>query len=293
MKYGEEQKYEIKSDTIYLNERFNPLLVDSGFIQCLVMTPQCEISRAIYDPVVDVYSFGMVMVELLTGSVHRGPSNELVPMHINPEVLRASFDEDAGPDWDPVKGRLSDLAISCVSPSVYDRPTSLEIKDQLTRIHRAMGTIVNNSLFPLDEFDEQHAVMICQLCNIPCNERTSIQCLNGHVVDRYCFCNRRRYVTACPICDVDIHPNMLISKIPSEVLSVMVLVQLTNAERSRSIGAVDPHHSSHVTMSRVMERQNSNTVTFNTTNPPSTSDVTVTATAVVSDAFIVAAELID
>jgi hypothetical protein len=185
----------------------------------------------------------MVMVELLTGSVHRGPLNELVPMQIDPEVLRVSFDVDAGSDWDPVKGKLLDLAIQCVGPSVPDRPTSLQIKEQLTRIQRAMGMIVDASLFPLDESDEQQAVMSCQLCNIPCLERTSIQCLNGHVVDRYCFCNRKRYVTACPICDVDIHPNMLISKIPSEVLSVMLLAQET--KNDRRIDALDQYQYQH------------------------------------------------
>ena len=83
----------------------------------------------------DIYSFGVVLLELLTGNVY--PALQLdryLTAKDSISILMDDADRDAGVGWLNVLGDLCSLTISCIDPHLVRRPSADSIRNTLSLI---------------------------------------------------------------------------------------------------------------------------------------------------------------
>ena len=94
-----------------------------------------------FEPACDIYSFGIVMFELITGWLQFGQSNwrscdqNLVRKYHDKDLLHGDFDRAAGDGWKLVLDDLCLLALSCVKLDIMERPKTEEVLDKLSDIY--------------------------------------------------------------------------------------------------------------------------------------------------------------
>jgi len=158
---------DLKASNIYLTSDYSIKLMDCG-LASLVKDPVSESDIAFqlmdgwqvfgsqgyvcpqyasakvttYTPPCDVYSFGIVMMELLTGWLQFG---NLAKKYQERHVLIGGIDVHAGEAWTPVLDDLCDLALSCVHAELASRPSSDSIFESLKEIYSRLLSTPNSS----------------------------------------------------------------------------------------------------------------------------------------------------
>lgn len=97
-----------------------------------------------YEPSCDLYSFGIVLFELITGWPQFGQSNirsssqNLIRKYHDKSVLLNSVDELAGDGWNHVVDDLCECALSCVKLDHRERPSTEEVFEKLSEVYTRM-----------------------------------------------------------------------------------------------------------------------------------------------------------
>jgi len=177
----------------------------------------------------DVYSFGVVMLEMITGTLQMKTEDLTRKKR---ESLLLDFDVSAGPGWMQTKDPLVRLALDCVSNDIADRPVNFKkIAERLALIKACMTGVVDPRYYA--DAGATSIQRSCSICNCPCEERHSIICRNGHVMDANCcmnnlvsFCNipmgrisSRNF--GCPCCADTFDIEKLVEKIPFEYVIML------------------------------------------------------------------------
>ena len=207
---------DVKSDNICLTKDFQAKIIDCGLGKLVddsnstgssftmqsgsaafgsdgYRCPWYSKGKKQYKPACDIYSFGVVMMEVLTSTLQGGSSSRKEMSGVSDLRARYLEDEDEEPiengdkvlmeDADPIVGwedetlsLLSTLTIECCSEKTRDRPTSGGIKERLARITHinelgtTNGNTVSSSVGP-------SSVPMCGLCS---QFHRSIICSKGH-----------------------------------------------------------------------------------------------------------------
>lgn len=179
MKYLHSRKIihrDLSSNNILLDDEFYPVITDFGLskftdvnepkIQSFFggtfqyMAPEVLQNRP-YDFKADVYSFGIIMYEVVTGL---DPYPEFTKKIIFEYDLRKSIvEENYRPKFiDPIKNSLKELIEQCWSADPMKRPTFSEIFDKLSSIEN-----VNEKSFTFDHINvseiEDYVEMITEI----------------------------------------------------------------------------------------------------------------------------------
>jgi serine/threonine protein kinase len=94
-----------------------------------------------FEPACDIYSFGIVMLELITGWLQFGQSNwrscdqNLVRKYHDKALLLEDVDRAAGDSWKHVLDDLCALALSCVKLDIMERPKTEDVLDKISEIY--------------------------------------------------------------------------------------------------------------------------------------------------------------
>jgi serine/threonine protein kinase len=158
---------DLKASNIYLTSEYSIKLMDCG-LSSLVKDPVSQSDVAFqltdgwqvfgsqgyvcpqyasakvttYTPPCDVYSFGIVMMELLTGWLQFG---NLAKKYQERSVLIGGIDVHAGEAWNQVLEELCDLALSCVQLELTSRPSSDHVFETLKEIYSRLLSTPNAS----------------------------------------------------------------------------------------------------------------------------------------------------
>jgi serine/threonine protein kinase len=104
-----------------------------------------------YDSSCDLYSFGIVIMEVLTGWPQFGQSNlrscsqNLIRKYHEKTLLLNGLDEMAGDEWNHVASDLCDCAFSCVQIDHRERPSTEEIFELLSDVYTRLVLSPNTS----------------------------------------------------------------------------------------------------------------------------------------------------
>lgn len=130
---------DMKSLNVLLDDHFRAKICDFGMVQTrnaqqpmtgLIgtahwMAPEVLMSTPTYDDKIDVYSFGIILWEILTGKVPYGEmSTANIAIFVVEQGLRPDIPENAPP-------RIRDLMTRCWNANPLNRPTMIEVLKEL------------------------------------------------------------------------------------------------------------------------------------------------------------------
>ncbi|KAI2492666.1 serine/threonine kinase [Fragilaria crotonensis] len=252
---------DIKSANICLADDFTPRLIDCGLAKCVpddnysatpgsltvsywskpdgppsgtsgYVCPEYLWKKGPYKAAYDVYSIGVVMVELILGRLNRGqsmPSNtefhDVFQTYVQDEDhLRiddgwGKLKRDADPTiiWNAASLELvCKAAIKCMHPSSKKRLSTKELLDELRdaiRLNTNAGVQNSEAVTAIDSGS------FCDVCN---NYRTDITCSEGHALCPPCIVDKLADDSGCQLlclikeCSSKIHDKDLCQHIPTE-----------------------------------------------------------------------------
>ena len=143
----------------------------------------------------DVFSFGVVMIELITGCLQNGQSGAdrtlgdfLDRYEEEPAKLRSKdVDSMAGESWDLVLDDLCELALKCTSEKRNERPSTKSLMESLTSfLARMQGrhNTIGHGEHPGNP-PPSGVMQCCALCGCP--SKLGTLCSEGHFMDPNCM----------------------------------------------------------------------------------------------------------
>lgn len=152
----------IKSPNVLLGSDFESCFTDYGLISfknpksidesiaspCFYRAPECRDFQTPLSQQADVYSFGILLLELLTG---KAPSQELVLEKVSdlPTWVKCIREEESESSGDPVSSRkleaLLKIAMACVSMVPENRPMMREVLQMIMETRTEAAHVSSNS----------------------------------------------------------------------------------------------------------------------------------------------------
>ncbi|KAI2509060.1 serine/threonine kinase [Fragilaria crotonensis] len=175
----------------------------------------------------DVYSIGVVLVELILGCLHDPQRHDVYAMYVQEERTehrvvdrweRLKDDADATINWnvDSLE-RICKAAIQCMAPASKDR---LSTKDLLDKLRDAINLNTNAGIRHPGAASAVDSGPYCHVCK---NYRTDIKCSEGHALCTFCIVDKlgddNESQLSCLVeeCSSDLRDLDLYGRIPIEM----------------------------------------------------------------------------